>query len=219
MCRKAGLKFDARDMWDPWQAPAETRPKDLHDQPVSWRRASCWIMVNTYCWWKKSCTSWCGEFTIIFFRVLYIPGFLPPTVCHGKTKSLCRLFAYVCLILEDGTQSFERLTSGVCTWKVRWRRPIHDVRTTSRNMMNDEMMMNYMQSTWNVLDAGVWAVNAPFPRSCWTPNGWGMRVYCDLQRSQTTNNIFTEGFHCHDGTISNAFRHVVGCCWSYLYMW
>ena len=35
----------------------------------------------SYCWWKKSCTSWYG-YTIIF-RVLYIPGgagFLPSTV-------------------------------------------------------------------------------------------------------------------------------------------
>ena len=36
--RETGLKFDAPDIWDPWQALAEAQSKDLHDQPVSWRR-------------------------------------------------------------------------------------------------------------------------------------------------------------------------------------
>ena len=37
---------------------------------------------NTYCWWKKSCTSWYGKYLIIY-KVLYIPGgagILPSTV-------------------------------------------------------------------------------------------------------------------------------------------
>ena len=36
----------------------------------------------SYCWWKKSCTSWYGKYPIIY-RVLYIPGgagFCPSTV-------------------------------------------------------------------------------------------------------------------------------------------
>ena len=35
-----------------------------------------------YCWWKKSYTTWCGEYPIVY-KVLYIPGdagFLPSTV-------------------------------------------------------------------------------------------------------------------------------------------
>ncbi len=42
------------------------------------------LFINLlYCWWKKSCTSWYGEPTIIC-RVLHIPdgaGFFPSTVC------------------------------------------------------------------------------------------------------------------------------------------
>ena len=37
---------------------------------------------RSYCWWKKSCTSWYGKYPIIF-RVSYIPGgagFQPSTV-------------------------------------------------------------------------------------------------------------------------------------------
>ena len=37
---------------------------------------------KTYCWWKKSCTSWYGKYHILY-RVLYIAGgagFLPSTV-------------------------------------------------------------------------------------------------------------------------------------------
>ena len=36
----------------------------------------------SYCWWKKSCTSWYGKYQIIY-KVLYIPGgagFFPSTV-------------------------------------------------------------------------------------------------------------------------------------------
>ena len=37
----------------------------------------------TYCWWKKSCTSWHGNYPTIY-KVVYMPGgagFLPSTVC------------------------------------------------------------------------------------------------------------------------------------------
>ena len=40
-----------------------------------------------YCWWTKSCTSWYGEYPIVY-RVLYIPGgagFRPSTVSQKKT--------------------------------------------------------------------------------------------------------------------------------------
>ncbi len=36
----------------------------------------------TYCWWKKSCTSWYGKYLIIYQVFFYIPGgagFLPST--------------------------------------------------------------------------------------------------------------------------------------------
>ena len=42
-----------------------------------------------YCWWRKSCTSWYGETTIIY-RVLYISGgagFLPSTVSQDCLES------------------------------------------------------------------------------------------------------------------------------------
>ena len=51
----------------------------------------CWESWHTYCWWKKSCTSWYGEYPIIY-RVSYIPGgagFLPSTVAtktHTESK-------------------------------------------------------------------------------------------------------------------------------------
>ena len=32
--------------------------------------------VLTYCWWKKSCTSWYGKYPVIY-RVSYIPGGWP----------------------------------------------------------------------------------------------------------------------------------------------
>ena len=47
-----------------------------------WNRRRTQQIVG-YCWWKKSRTSWYGEYPIIY-RVLYIPGgagFLPSTVC------------------------------------------------------------------------------------------------------------------------------------------
>ena len=37
-----------------------------------WKRQS---QRMRYCWWKKSCTSWYGKYTIIY-RVSYIPGCL-----------------------------------------------------------------------------------------------------------------------------------------------
>ena len=43
------------------------------------------IGVASYGWWKKSCTSWCGKYPIIY-KVLYIPSgaaFLPSTVSLG----------------------------------------------------------------------------------------------------------------------------------------
>ena len=56
----------------------------------------------TYCWWKKSCTSWYGWYTIIY-RVLYIPGgagFLPSTVCIHLYCHLCiSVFIYFFTIL------------------------------------------------------------------------------------------------------------------------
>ena len=46
----------------------------------------------SYCWWKKSCTSWYGEYPTIC-RVLYIPGgagFLPSTVVKQPvTEPIC----------------------------------------------------------------------------------------------------------------------------------
>ena len=42
------------------------------------------ILCTSYCWWKKSCTSWYVTYPIIY-KVLYIPsgaGFLPSTVSN-----------------------------------------------------------------------------------------------------------------------------------------
>ena len=49
------------------------------------RRTFPRCFLRKCCWWKKSCTSWCGESTVISC-VLYIPGgagFLPSTVCKA----------------------------------------------------------------------------------------------------------------------------------------
>ena len=50
---------------------------------------------QTYCWWKKSCTSWYGKYPIIY-RVSYIPGgagFLPSTVFpHRQFLKFSQLF-------------------------------------------------------------------------------------------------------------------------------
>ena len=40
-------------------------------------------LIDSYCWWLKSCTSWYGKYYPIIYRVWYIPGgagFLPSTV-------------------------------------------------------------------------------------------------------------------------------------------
>ena len=60
----------------------------LHQMPplgiLSYVVVSCLLTVvfQSYCWWKKSCTSWYGEHPM-FHKVLYIPGgagFCPSTV-------------------------------------------------------------------------------------------------------------------------------------------
>ena len=51
-----------------------------------------WFELS-YCWWKKSCTSWYGKYPIIY-RVSYIPGgagFQPSTVSHPYAL----MFAYM----------------------------------------------------------------------------------------------------------------------------
>ena len=52
--------------------------------------------LQYYCWWKKSCTSWYGEYPIIY-RVLCIPsgaGFLPSrVVTYTYTSNLINLIS------------------------------------------------------------------------------------------------------------------------------
>ena len=68
---------------------------DLHGWCRSWgarSRGGAWINwvwryidMVTYCWWKKSCTSWGWLVYPIIYIVLYIPGgagFLRPTVWY-----------------------------------------------------------------------------------------------------------------------------------------
>ena len=56
---------------------------------LQWLQKSC---SHTYCWWKKSCTSWQIVYPIIF-KVLYIPGgcleFRPSTIWY-VVFFLCR---------------------------------------------------------------------------------------------------------------------------------
>ena len=76
-------------------------PEERSKPCLPWRRSSqSWVKVAswsinwisqklTYCWWLKSCTSWYGEYPIIY-RVLYIPGgagFLPSTVAPARRPS------------------------------------------------------------------------------------------------------------------------------------
>ena len=52
-----------------------------HSHPCETEWFKTWL--GNYCWWKKSCTSWCSRYPSIH-RVLYIPGgagFFPSTVC------------------------------------------------------------------------------------------------------------------------------------------
>ena len=59
---------------------------------IVWSRSLCaCVTFTSYCWWKKSCTSWYGESTIIYSGV-YIPGgagFLPSTVILMQDHSRC----------------------------------------------------------------------------------------------------------------------------------
>ena len=59
---------------------------------------------GTYCWWKKSCTSW-EVVSAIIFREFYIPGgclgFLPSTVFVSKVPS--------CLLVQQLPQKFSKL--------------------------------------------------------------------------------------------------------------
>ena len=56
-------------------------------------KSACWKVTwgnMTYCWWKKSCTSWYGEYPIIDM-VLYISGgagFHPSTVSPKDTDAV-----------------------------------------------------------------------------------------------------------------------------------
>ena len=55
----------------------------------------------TYCWWKKSCTTWYGWYTIIY-GVLYIPGgagFLPSTVYIYIQYTYIVTFAFLYLFI------------------------------------------------------------------------------------------------------------------------
>ena len=50
----------------------------------TWEILKWKILCTSYCWWKKSCTSWYVTYPIIY-KVLYIPsgaGFLPSTVSN-----------------------------------------------------------------------------------------------------------------------------------------
>ena len=51
--------------------------------PRNFTKKNCTVMeVESYCWWKKSCTSWYGKCPVIY-RVSYMSGgagFLPSTV-------------------------------------------------------------------------------------------------------------------------------------------
>ena len=51
-----------------------------------WNRSDAGLSPWSFCWWKKTCTSWYGKCPIMY-RVLYIPGgasFLPSTVRASK---------------------------------------------------------------------------------------------------------------------------------------
>ena len=74
--KKTGLKFDAPDIWDPWQAPAGAQPKDLHDQPVPWRRESCWIRDGQHLWLMAKILR-----QLMWRTYHYLQGFIYPRWC------------------------------------------------------------------------------------------------------------------------------------------
>ena len=47
--------------------------RDLDKVDISTASCCTWAILYTYCWWKKSCTSWYGKYPMIY-RVSYMLG-------------------------------------------------------------------------------------------------------------------------------------------------
>ena len=79
------IRFTAHKLWIALGLLQSKYPKQCF---------ACFFMFfEYYCWWKKSCTSWYGQYSIIY-RVSYIPGgagFQPSTVW----PTTCLFHSYV----------------------------------------------------------------------------------------------------------------------------